>query len=168
MSFEQVYREQFPALCRLAYRMLGDGDVAEDIVQSVFLRVWEKDSLKDVGQPAGYLKKAVINASLNHLDTYFSKYVIRIDQVEEPGTGESTEPRDMSEFHFQLNKAIKRLPPKCQIIFSLSRFEGMTSEEIGTYLNTSKRTVENQIGIALRKLRVDLRNFQPNVPARDA
>lgn len=163
MSFEQIYRDQFPVLCRLAYRMLGNDEVAEDVVQSVFLRVWEKNSLKEVGQPEGYLKKAVINASLNHLDTYFSKHVIRIDQVDEPTQRDSTEHKDLSEFQIQLDKAIKRLPPKCQIIFSLSRFEGMTSEEIGAYLNASKRTVENQIGIALRKLRTDLRKFHPNM-----
>ncbi len=167
MSFEQIYRDQFPTLCRLAYRMLGDGEVAEDVVQSVFLRVWEKDSLKEAGQPTGYLKKAVINASLNHLDTYFSKHVIRMDQVEEPIASDLTEQKDLSEFQVHLDKAIQRLPPKCQIIFSLSRFEGMTSEEIGGYLNTSKRTVENQIGIALRKLRTDLHRFRQSISTDD-
>ncbi|MDW3196393.1 MAG: RNA polymerase sigma-70 factor [Cytophagales bacterium] len=162
MSFEQIYRDHFTRLCRLAYRMLGDGDVAEDIVQSVFLRIWEKDSLSHIDQPAGYLKKAVINACLNHLDTYFSKHVIRIDQIEEP-VAEESKPADLSVFQVQLDMAIRRLPPKCQVIFTLSRFEGMTSAEIATYLKASTRTVENQIGIALSKLRVDLQPFYPTL-----
>ena len=162
MSFEQIYRDQFTRLCRLAYRMLGDGDVAEDIVQSVFLRSWEKDRLSHVDQPGGYLKRAVINACLNHLDTYFSKHVIGIDQVEEP-IAEESKPADLSVFQTQLDLAIRRLPPKCQVIFTLSRFEGMTSAEIATHLNASTRTIENQIGIALRKLRVDLQPFHPGL-----
>ena len=162
MSFEQVYREHFTRLCRLAYRMLGDGEVAEDIVQSVFLRIWEKNSLRNIEQPAGYLKKAVINASLNHLDTYFSKHVLRLDHIEEPVAPESRS-SDHSAFKAELDLAIKRLPPKCQVIFTLSRFEGMTSAEIAEYLNASTRTVENQIGIALRKLRADLKPFHPGI-----
>lgn len=159
--FEQLYRDQFPDLCRLAFRVLGEEAIAEDLVQTTFLRIWEKADFDRIEQPVGYLKKAVINACRNHLDTYFSKHVIRMDHIEEPAVGIGPEPDDLSDLKHQLDQAIKRLPPKCQIIFALSRFEGMASDEIGQYLSLSKRTVENQIGIALRKLRQDLLSTKP-------
>ena len=151
-GFEKVFQEYYGPLLNISRKVLNDGVTAEDIVQDVFLKLWSnrfnttiKTSLKS------YLHRAVINACLNELEK--RKRIQIMENLPEPVIQYSESSPSPEELRKRLNQAIAMLPPRVQIVFSLSRFEGLTNQEIADYLNISKKTVENQMGKALSKLR---------------
>ena len=156
--FRRLFDEYYGALCNYAMRIVQDRSVAEDTVQSVFIRIWEnREELEITGSVKSYLFNAVRNASLDHLRT-----VKRQDKYLEQVTDYDSEfPReddaDMQLFRYKLYEAIKNLKPKTQEIFVLHKMEGLTYNEISEYLNLPRRTVEYNIYAALSQLRDQLK-----------
>jgi len=162
LNFESVFRQHHPALCNLAYNLVHDSDAAKDIVQEVFLKLWKNRNTVDMGdQIKNYLFKATTHTSLNHLR--YNKRLIRMEQ--EPSIQETlqapahSEEAGFKELEFRLREAIDHLPPKCKIIYLLSRHEGLKYPQIAETLGLSTKTVENQMTIALQKLRDGLKPF---------
>ena len=160
-AFERLFKTHFRGLHGYAYTILRDNHLAEEIVQTVFVklyekagRIWIETSLES------YLYRSVYNESLNHRkrekirSDYQSMAVRRVDEVspvEEAGTYRELETR--------LQHALEELPERCRTIFQLSRFEGLKYREIADLLGLSVKTVENQMGKALRVLREKLKIF---------
>ena len=157
--FESVYKTHYKALCNLAYKMVGEQPAAEDIVQNLFVKLWGKREKIVADNIRSYLTKSVINASLNYLKSHRSGRLISLASIQGQADHSTEQQLQYSELQAQIDRAIKKLPAKCQVIFSLSRFEGMPSQEIADHLGVSKRTVDNQIGIALKKLREALKHY---------
>jgi RNA polymerase sigma-70 factor (ECF subfamily) len=136
--------------------MVGDVDVAQDLVQDVFCKFWEKQPQLEIKiSLKAYLYKSVFNHSLNYL-----KKVKRTDEREalfyssaytEQNNVESQ--LDLKETNLLVQRAIDSLPSACRAVFVLSRFEQMSHKEIAVQLDISTKTVENQIGKALKHLR---------------
>ena len=147
--FDRYYRE----LCQLSFRYVGRSDVAEDIVQEVFINIWNsRFTLNYVGLIKPCFIKSVINTSLNYINSKYGriifeelKLVISEKKIEENNL-ESKELEKLIEF------AIAQLPVKCRAIFSMSRLSGLSHKEISENLNISVKTIEAQITIALRKI----------------
>ncbi len=159
-EFEKLFKSYFTPLCSVAYAVVKDSDQARDIVQQVFIKLWDKrDSLKATDQLKSYLHRAVVNTSLNHierakkmkLEDDFSTYEKNIQE-----SSNSSEEKQ-KELGNKIKAAIAELPEKCQLVFSLSRYEGMTNQEIADYLDISIKAVEKHIGRALKELRVSLK-----------
>lgn len=163
-AFEQVFKEYFKRLHAYAYTFLKDEEQAEEIVQNVFCRIWEKkDLLNTDGSLKSYLYRAVHNESLNYLKhhkvraEYEQYYTNRMAmEYEHP-----SKHAEVSELKKQIEKALTELPPQCRLVFQLSRFEHLKYQEIADQLNISIKTVENQMGKALRLMRVKLVDFLP-------
>jgi RNA polymerase sigma-70 factor, ECF subfamily len=160
-DFEKVFREHNKSLCDLAYNFVRDKDAAQDIVQEVFLRLWKnREGLSYGDKIRHYLFKATAHYALNYL-----RYNKKITKVSDEGplqnlvASSGTEEIGYKELEIRVRHAIDRLPPKCRAIYLLSRHEGLKYAEIADTLNLSVKTVENQMGIALEKLREDLRIF---------
>lgn len=159
-SFEQIFKEHYAYLVNLAHKMVGDRQEAEDIVQGVFLNIWKKKHHRQVhGTMKSYLSRAVINASYDAIAS--TKKVIQLTQTSDTDSADATTDNQLAlnELQQNLEIAIKKLPAQCQVIFALSRFQGYSSREIAEELGLSKKTVDNQIGIALKKLRQELQEF---------
>jgi RNA polymerase sigma-70 factor, ECF subfamily len=160
--FEELFKEHFTPLCNIAYTMVKDRDQARDITQQVFVRFWEKrDEIEVQTNLRAYLHRAVVNTAINHIEKlkrlkFEEDYTtLQKESHFQPDTSDFTE----GEVEEAVQKAIANLPEKCQVVFSLSRFQGMSNQEISDNLDISIKAVEKHIGRALKELRVTLRPY---------
>lgn len=158
-SFEETFKLHYKALCNAANKILDDKDASEDVVQDVFLKLWaKKEDTAIIQSIKSYLYRATINTSLNYLES--NKKVIRLQPADElkqfVNAGEELQHKELE---VKINEAINQLPPKCKVIFVLSRYEGMKYQQIADHLGISIKTVENQMGKALQMLRERLKPF---------
>ena len=157
-NFTKFFNELYPSLCRYCLSLVGEREIAEDIVQDQFLYLWEnRGRLINVGSMESYIFRAVKNRSINYLQRNIRK--LESLTIEEDV---STDKLDFSldpsiitegkEFEKIIEKALASLPRKCNAIFSLKRFGGLTNKEIAQEFNISIKTVEAQMSIAIKKL----------------
>jgi RNA polymerase sigma-70 factor, ECF subfamily len=153
-----MYRANYVKLRNAAWHMTGDKDAAHDLVQEVFVRLWNKrDEIHLILNQPAYLLRAVMNSALTQIE----RRKREVKSVEDRHTsGQGTDDALMyRELETRVQRAIENLPPKCKAIFVLSRFEEKSYKEIAAILNLSVKTVENQMGIALKKMRDELQPF---------
>lgn len=155
-AFEQVFREQYEALFRFAYRFVQNREEAEEVVQDVFVILWEKrQGLEIKTSLSAYLYAAVRNRALNVVKSAYRRRVSSLESIElEESLTEPVQANpDQSELIALAQRGVESLPEKCRLIFTLSRQAGLTYNEIAEELGVSKETVKSQIKIALKKLR---------------
>lgn len=133
--------------------------VAEEIVQDVLLELWKRrESLTDDSSPQAYLFQSTRNRSLNHVR--HEKVAQKSEPYAKmPETVESLAHSQMveDEMRIAVERAVEALPDRCREVFELSRTKGMKYTEIAAFLGISVKTVEAQMGKALRILREELR-----------
>ncbi len=163
-ALEMLFRTYYTSLCRYAYAFLHDKDEAEEVVQKTFLGVWDKrQNLTIQTSIKSYLYTMVRNSCLNVIKHE------RVKQVHEmysktQGEPVSSPPSDTmmaTELEAKIYESMKALPEQCRIVFQLSRFEQLSYAEIAAQLNISVKTVENQIGKALKIMRTELKEYLP-------
>jgi RNA polymerase sigma-70 factor (ECF subfamily) len=145
-------------LCSYANSLINDISLSEDIVQNVFINVWERrNNLRTDSSIKSYLYKSVYNGCINQYKKNHSvtalekKYIEGLDYIVENNDDDYLE-----KLIIRVKESIHNLPPKCKEIFLLSKKEGLTNIEISEYLNISKKTIERQITIAFSKIRKDV------------
>lgn len=163
-AFEMVFRTFYQPLCNYAYTYVQDRDAAEEIVQSTFLNVWEKgDDLVIHTAIKPYLYAMVRNACLNMIK--HEKIKQQHADLELAVADRSTESVAhavlASELEEKISLAMNKLPQQCRVVFKLSRFEELKYSEIAAQLDISIKTVENQMGKALRIMREELKDYIP-------
>lgn len=164
MRFEEVFKTHFKALHAYAYTLLRDELLAEEMVQQVFFKIWEKKEFLNIQASAtAYLYKSVYHECLNYLKHQKVKaaYQQYSATMGEAATGGAAQKIQLSELQHHLNKALNELPEQCRTIFQMSRYEELKYQEIADRLGLSVKTIENQMGKALRLLREKLRDFLP-------
>jgi RNA polymerase sigma-70 factor, ECF subfamily len=161
-EFEKFFKEKYRGFCLLACKYLKDIEIAEEVVQDVMVRLWEKrDQLEIKGSVLAYINISVKNSCLNYIkhknivQTYEKAETQRISW--DPSENEE-EMRDM-ELETAVLNAIAKLPPQRQKIFSMSRVDGLKYHEIADRMGLSIKTVEAQMGSALKQLRVMLKDY---------
>jgi len=170
ISFSGLYILYHSKLTRFAKEYVIVGEDAENIVQDVFVILWERrDSLHLVENMNAYLFRLVRNKCLDHLrykitSEKYNKTVQNAFEIELTLKLQSLDRLDgnfISEKSMEsiISEAINSLPEKCREIFLSSRIEGLKYKEISERFGISINTVENQISIALRKLRIKLKNY---------
>ncbi len=160
-AFDTVFRMYYQPLCRYAQRMLeGDPDDAEEIVQQTFVKLWEQRERLDIQWTLkAYLYKMVHNRCLNWIRDHRSRQApleIQEDASAASGAADQLHGDDLQR---AMAAALDKLPPQCRKIFELSRFEELKYREIADQLDLSVKTVEVQMGKALRLLRSYLSDF---------
>lgn len=164
-AFETLFKRYYQMLRKVAQYMLDDLEQAEELVQDAFVNIWEKRS--NVNPDASfknYLITAVRNRCLNHIKAKKKTHSIDDDEIwqEQLVADSRTEAAvNFKEMHRAIEQAIDKLPEQCRIIFQLSRHEGMSYKEIAEALDIAPKTVENQIGRALKMLKVELKEYFP-------
>lgn len=162
--FEQLYKQHFRELHAYAFSLLKDWDTAEEIVQSQFLKLWErKDWTNLQASIKSYLYKSVYHDSLNFLrqQKVQVKYQTATVHAMQHHTEDASGKLKLSELEQHLSNALNKLPEKCRAIFHLSRFKELKYQEIANELQISIKTVETHMGKALRILRKEMKEFLP-------
>ena len=161
-SFEQLFKAHYKALHAYANMILKDLDLAEEIVQNMFLRFWEKRDLLNVETSIkAYLYKCIYNDSLNYLkhEKVKAKYHDFTKRTSSELSNSAAAKVELGELQLNLRIALNELPEQCRTIFQMSRFEELKYREIAESLGISIKTVENQMGKALKILRIKLVDF---------
>lgn len=157
-AFEAFFRVWYPRLADYAFRMLESRDAAEDVVQNLFVALWNRrDRWPEGGKMAGYLHRAVRNRSLNQLRSRKTarRWLERVDPdpVVAPVAETVLEHEELTAL---LRTALDNLSPRCREVFVLSRDQGLTYPAIADTLGISVKTVETLMGRALKALRAQL------------
>ncbi|NQZ78399.1 MAG: RNA polymerase sigma-70 factor [Ekhidna sp.] len=140
-------------LVNRAYHLINNKEAAEELTQDLFLTIWEKaSSIELKGKIENYLLVSIKNRSFNYLKSRFANTYLTIHE-EDSEVEFQTHEYDLKQLNKKVIWAINQLPAKCKEIFILSRRHEMTYNEISKSLGISKKTVETQMGIALKKLR---------------
>ena len=160
-AFKSVFELYQEGLFNFLNYKLGETAVAEDIMQEVFVKLWEnRHSLKEDLSLKSYLYTIANNLALNHIR--HNKVVLQFQQEETQQERDYSTPQDHleeSEFHANLLGAIEKLPEQNRIVFMMSRFEEFSYKEIAERLGISVKTVESHIGKALKTLRKSLQKI---------
>lgn len=156
-TFTYVYELHFQGLVLAADRYVKEPGIAKELVQDVFIRIWEQPSLlNENGSLRAYLYKAVINHALNYIKR--EKNIARHHNlIAETLTDSYLETlQEEQELKVEIYRAVEQLPTQCRKVFKMSRFEGLKYREIASDLKISEKTVENHIVHALKLLRETL------------
>lgn len=156
-QFEQLFKQFYNPLYAYAYTIANDEAAAEEVVQTIFLKLWEKRQTLDIHTSwKAYLYKAVFHECLNNKKR--ERLHQRFVDIQTGNTGIHDAESDR-ELQSRLQVALRQLPEKCRAVFQLSRFEELKYQEIADRLGISIKTVEAHMGKALKILRVQLADF---------
>lgn len=156
-AMEALFREMFPLLCQTVYKVLPQSAVAEDLAQETLLELWRRRDQLDIRLSLrAYLRRAVLNKTLNYIrDNRLLPEEDAGKDLEAPHT-DALQQMAASELQEKIDQAVDGLPPRCRMVFVLSRFEELSNAEIAARLGISAKTVENQMTKALKQLRESL------------
>ncbi|WP_205529390.1 RNA polymerase sigma-70 factor [Taibaiella koreensis] len=163
-EFEQVFKSHFKALHAYACTILQEEAMAEEIVQQVFFKLWEKRDQVNIQQSLNaYLYRSVYNECLNYLKHKKVRKAHQSHTLYTAGTASDQVSRKViaRELEEKIADALNQLPEQCRTIFQMSRFEELKYREIADKLNLSVKTVENQMGKALKIMRMQLVEYLP-------
>ena len=155
-DFEELFLEYFSPLTVFAWQKVNDRMMAEDIVHDVFTEIYDNRDKKSVDNiKSGYLYRAVHYRCLNEIRRrkMLSENESGILNTMHPSSDDPFEEIKNIEFEHKYYLAVKKLPPRCRMIFEMSRKEGKKNAEIAMELSLSQRTVETQISKAIRILK---------------
>ena len=162
-SFQKLFYQFYDQLFRFVVYRVRDTDIAKDITQETFLRIWEK---RESLQPKKSFFSLLARISTNLCYDHFRYTEVRLrnkDRIPEYGKSHFDNPEEVVQAQ-AIEKIIRKLvneklPQRCRIIFILSRIEGLSNQEISLKLGLSIRTVENQIYRALKILKKHMQKY---------
>ena len=162
-AFEKLFRHYYPLLVVFAMKYVTDKDIAREIVQDFFARLFEKkQSLTIETSLKSYLYRSVHNSCINYINqrSLHDRHLKKLDQ-EKDVSEDPDRAFLITELQQKINEVVEQLPSQCRKIFKMNRYEGLKNEEIAETLNLSRRTVETQISKALKILRNRLSDAVP-------
>ncbi len=163
-AFESVFKMHYSHLCSYANKFVLDVDTSEEIIQELFFQIWQKkEELNITSSLKSYLFRAAHNSSLNYIKhkniklKYQEQTMAQQQDVyyEQPITSE------LNDLQERIRLAIDKLPTERRKVFVMNRFDELSYKEVADKLNISIKTVENQIGKALKFLREELKDYIP-------
>jgi RNA polymerase sigma-70 factor (family 1) len=165
--FQEIFYKHYEPLCKYAFTIVKEPHSCEDIVQETFLRIWEKkQNLIGSEELTWYMYTAIRNNCLSFIEKK-QKTVLGDfngqEIIDTPGERPSPTAKE-TDYDTLLKEALTNLPPKCREVFVLSRVSNLTYKQIGDSLGISIKTVENQMGKALKILRAYIKQKQ-GIPA---
>lgn len=159
-QFESLFRSSYVSLVRYAKTIIKDHDTAEEIVQDLFVRLWqERQKINIESSLNGYLFRAVHNRCLHWLShtRVVERHAQEMAEQEMEKSESPVEIIQYNELQLKIAKVIERLPERCGRIFCMNRFEGLKYSEIAEKLSVSVKTVEANMGRALKEFRKALK-----------
>jgi len=166
-ALKYLFDVYYTDLVIYAMKIVINRGVAEETVHDLFIQLWKNRSRLTIQKSLhGYLVSAVRNRSVNFIKSSYGR--TRFENLDGIGSYSNTEAADANisvrELKEAIHSAIQLLPPKCKIIFNLSRNAGLTVDEIAALLGISKKTIRTQISIAIRKIKAHLEDQWGELP----
>ena len=163
-AYDAVFRTWYPVLVRVAGALLREVDAAEEVAQDVMLELWRRRHLVDTNiSLRAYLLRSVRNRALNHLRHLRVRRQSETDvEALYDSPVRADQPVVAKELAEAVQTALRELPPRCREVFELSRVHGLKYAEIAESLEISQKTVEAQMGKALRIMRERLAPWLPD------
>ena len=156
-AFEQLFTDWFGGLHAYAFSVLKDDSEAEEVVQAVFCRIWERRaSIPEPASIKAYLYGCVYHACVDQLRR---KKARPTSPIEERTTADAAGRLELAELEARFERALAQLPEQCRNIYQLSRFGELRYREIAEQLGISVKTVEAQVSKALKRLREELADY---------
>ncbi len=160
-----MFRKHYGSLCNDVHRLLKDESLSEDLVQEVFIKIWEKKNHVLINDRfIFYLKKSCYHAALKYLSS--KSYQLETDSNEQIVTSAHTTDENMlsSELDTKIQQTLGALPQKTRLVFTLSRYDDLSYKEIALHLGVSVKAVEKHMGKALKLLKSALsEHLIPNI-----
>lgn len=167
-DLEQIFKEHHALVFRAAYRITGNADDAEDVLQTVFLRLMKRDAAAEpVGNMASFLHRSAVNAALDLVRAHHNVRNIPLDELEpvlaEPAHRNPDRIQNSGEIREWLRGALARLNPRIAEMFMLRFFDGKDNPEIAQILNTTPGTVAVTISRTRDRLEKEFRAYMEGV-----
>ena len=164
-AFKKLFDHYYPRFLRVACYHVKHEEIAEEVVMDVFLKLWKyRKKLPEISHFINYVYTAVKNQSLN----YIKKNKVPLDSLEDIGPCtlvEYLEPEKLflgRELARQIEAAVSNLPPRCQLIYRMVREDGLKYREVADALDISLKAVENQLLIAMKRVRNVVVDYDEN------
>lgn len=160
-AFEEIYLRYWKKLYSAAYRRVQSREIAEEMVQDIFTSLWINRNTQSIEILSAYLHSAIKYKVINYLEKEMTRRVYAEETLNSTVAVENSteEAVLLNELNRALEIEIQKLPPKRQEIFKLSRQEHLTIKQVASHLGISEKTAENQLGKALKVLKVNLKHF---------
>lgn len=159
-AFKRLFLDFYDHLFYFSNSFVKSREEAEEVVQDVFVSLWKRRAtLEQIDNLSVYLYVAVRNLSINYLRRSGFHYDHDLNQLDVSYVQSPSTPEELmvaTEIRQAVNKSIAELPPKCRLVYKLVKEDGLRYKEVAEILHISPRTVENQIGTALRKIATDI------------
>lgn len=165
-AFESVFKTYYKHLCSYANQIVADLDISEEIVQEMFFQLWQKrDSLSIETSLKSYLFRSVHNSCLNHIkhNKVKQSYSQQILHENNDLLGSQYHMDDSKELLELIGTAVEKLPTERKKVFIMIRYEDRKYKEVADILGISVKTVENQMGKAMKFLREELKEYFPAI-----
>jgi RNA polymerase sigma-70 factor (ECF subfamily) len=160
-AFDAIYARHWPDLFKHAYYTLKCRDMAMDVVQEVFTWLWLHREQVEITSLKHYLKAATRFKMANYIRASKNRELFMSDLRYTTEIVVNPDDLAVRELKSVIAQAVEGLPGKCRAVYSLSRNEQLSHAEIASRLNITVKTVENQITIALRRIRLFIRHSMP-------
>ena len=160
VAFNELYDRYWQHLYQMAWNVLRDKDSCVEVIQEVFVWIWEHRFALEIKSPPAYLRSAVKYKITNVLRANRAREAcfVNLDQLDPGHLLFDEDPLELKELRAVIAQMIAKLPERARLIFEMSRNEHLSNKEIAERLGISEKTVENQMTIAIKKLRVSLNN----------
>jgi RNA polymerase sigma-70 factor (ECF subfamily) len=144
-----------------AVNKINSKEVAEDVVQTIFVELWDNREKHSIQNISGYLDIAVKYRVINYIKAAISKksHLAHFIKRQSPDENDADLHLLVQELNAAIDRAIEQLPQKTQTVFRLSRFGRQSNKEISRIMNLSEKTVEYHITQSLKTLRFYLKDF---------
>jgi RNA polymerase sigma-70 factor (family 1) len=160
-AFEEIYSRYWKRLYSICYKRVQSREISEELVQDIFTSLWSSRATTSIGNLSAYLFTAIKYKIINHLEKEMSRRLYSRTQLtstvrEDNSTEEAVL---LDDLRVALEREIKKLPAKRQMIYKLHRQENLSLKQVASQLGISEKTVENQFGKAIKMLKVNLKHF---------
>lgn len=167
-AIEIIFKTYYQPLCGYANKILADIDCAEEIVQEIFFQLWQKrEDLPEIASFKSYIYRSVHNACLNFIKhkKIEQKHTDHILYVQENAKEDFVDLAETNQLQDKIRQAIDKLPTERKKIFLMIRYDDLKYSEVAEKLGISIKTVENQMGSALKLMRQELKEYLPSIIA---
>jgi len=162
-AFDVLFERYWSAMYTSAYNFLRDSELSAEIVHDIFLNIWQKRKDFQIISLKNYLTSSTRYHVYKCLKERKASAIVYVenydDEISLKQENEGEEKLNSISMESAIQEYLLQLPKRCREIFLLSRMQNMTNDEIAAHFNISKRTVENQITIALKFLREHLKEI---------